>query len=85
MSTAAPTLEREHQAHDIEGEPGEGSKRLGRAFDAVGIISGVVLGVILFDILSGGKLTKWARARRHAPGQSDGPCEGCGDESGADE
>lgn len=85
MSTAAPTLEREHQDHEADQEPTEGSKRLGRALDAAGIVAGVVLGVILFDILSGGKLTRWARARRHHPGQSAGPCEGCDDESGADE
>lgn len=81
--TAAQTLERD-QADTDETEPSEGSKRIGRALDAAGIVAGVVLGVILFDILSGGKLTRWARARRH-PGKPDGPCEGCGGESGADE
>lgn len=65
-----------------EAEETQGRGGLGRALDIAGIFAGVVLGVILFDVLSGGKITRWAQARRGpAPGPDDGkPCEGCGDD-----
>jgi hypothetical protein len=72
------TAQIELEQQDGEAESAEGgSNRLGRALDVAGIAAGVILGVILFDIVSGGKLTRWARARR-GPGKPDGPCEGCG-------
>lgn len=78
---SADTLERDDLAEADAAADAERSNKLGRALDIAGIAAGVILGVILFDIVSGGKLTRWARARR---GQSKpgGPCEGCGEQDG---
>jgi len=73
MTAAAPVTDQDQDQADDTEQP----NRLGRALDIAGIAAGVVLGVILFDIVSGGKLTRWARARR-GPGKPQGPCEGCG-------
>ena len=53
-----------------ETEQAEGSPRLGRVLDIAGICAGVLLGVIIFDVLSGGKVTRLLRRK---------PCEGCQD------
>lgn len=77
---AADTIDR---AADQAGELEEQARRkdpFGRALDVAGVCAAVVLGVILFDILSGGKLTRWARARRGPGPDGKGPCEGCGDD-----
>jgi hypothetical protein len=79
MSAAAETIER---AADEAEETAEGKNKLGRALDVAGICAGVILGVILFDIFSGGKLTRWAQARRGPGGETKpGGCEGCGDDN----
>ena len=76
MTAAAPVLE--HQADADETGEAPQHSGLNRALDIAGICAGVILGVILFDIVSGGRLTRWARARRGpAPG---GPCEGCNED-----
>ncbi|HLM89239.1 MAG TPA: hypothetical protein VK284_09455 [Streptosporangiaceae bacterium] len=81
MTAAAGTIDQ--AAGELE-DTAEGKNRLGRALDVAGICAGVVLGVILFDIFSGGKLTQWARNRR-GPGPGGdakpGGCEGCGDDN----
>lgn len=75
---AAETIERA-PAGDAKDDVAEGKSRAGRVLDVAGVCAAVVLGVILVDIFSGGKLTRWARARRgDQPG--DGPCQGCGDD-----
>lgn len=82
--TTADTLDR--QAGEAEEGTEQGKNRLGRALDIAGICAGVVLGVILFDILSGGKLTQWARNRRGpGPEGKPGGCEGCGGDGAPDD
>ena len=78
---AAETIERTDAEADAAAEDERG-KRLGRALDIAGIAAACVLGVILFDIVSGGKLTQWARARR-GQDKPGGPCEGCGEDGPA--
>ena len=46
------------------------SPKLGRVLDIAGICAGVLLGVIIFDVVSGGKVTRLLRRK---------PCEGCQD------
>jgi hypothetical protein len=41
----------------------DGSDRLGRALDIAGICAAVVLGVIIFDVISGGKVTRLFRRK----------------------
>ena len=60
-----------------EEEAQEGKSALGRALDVAGIIAGGVLVVILFDVLSGGKVTRWFQRKR------GGPCEGCDEQAQA--
>ena len=52
-----------------EQDQAEGSPKLGRVLDIAGICAGVLLGVIIFDVLSGGKVTRLLRRGK--------PCEGC--------
>lgn len=59
---------------DTDGKDG-GGDRIGRALDIAGICAAVVLGVIIFDVISGGKVTRLFKRKR-------GGCEGCGDEQG---
>ena len=42
----------------------DGSDRLGRALDIAGICAAVVLGVIIFDVISGGKVTRLFQRRK---------------------
>lgn len=66
------TVEQQAGTGSETGSETEGKSRAGRVLDVAGICAAVVLGVILVDIFSGGKLTRWARDRR-------GGCQGCGD------
>lgn len=82
--TAVATDKPEGQAQETGEQDGEqGKGRFGRVLDVAGICAGVVLGVILFDVLSGGKITRWAqkqRGRGQPPDDSAGggePCEDC--------
>lgn len=59
---------------DTDGKDG-GDARLGRALDIAGIAAAIVLGVIIFDVISGGKVTRLFRRKR-------GGCTDCGDEQG---
>lgn len=63
---------------DATEDQAAGRGGLGRALDIAGIFAGVVLGVILFDVLSGGKITRWAQAKRDGGQGGPGGCEGCG-------
>ena len=56
---------------DTDGKDG-GGDRMGRALDIAGIAAAIVLGVIIFDVISGGKVTKLFRRKR-------GGCECWGD------
>lgn len=58
---------------DADGKDGDGGQLAGRMLDIAGIAAGVVLAVIVADILSGGKVTRWLLRRK------DQPCDGCGD------
>ena len=58
---------------DTDGKDGDGD-RFGRALDIAGIAAAIVLGVIIFDVISGGKVTKLFR--RGKPG-----CDDCGDQA----
>lgn len=57
---------------DTDGKDG-GDPRLGRALDIAGICAAAVLAVIIFDVISGGKVTRLFKRKR-------GGCEGCGDQ-----
>jgi hypothetical protein len=71
---SAQTLEQQEETSE---QPEDAkATRLGRALDVAGVVAGVVLGVILIDIVSGGKLTRWAQSRRSGK-PAGGPCEGC--------
>jgi hypothetical protein len=75
---AAESSGRLRTVPDGSGQPGTdgkdgGDQRLGRALDIAGVCAAVVLGVIIFDIMSGGKITRLLRGKR-------GGCEGCGDQ-----
>jgi hypothetical protein len=67
-----PTPLRPASDPDTDGTDG-GDQRLGRALDIAGVCAAVVLGVIIFDIVSGGRITRLLRGKR-------GGCEGCGDQ-----
>jgi hypothetical protein len=54
----------------------DGTDRLGRALDIAGICAAVVLGVIIFDVISGGKVTRLFQRRKPCP-----PGEDCGDKT----
>lgn len=64
-------------APDADPDGGDGGgDPWGRALNVAGICAAVVLGVIIFDVISGGKVTRLlTRGKR-------GGCEGCGDEQG---
>lgn len=67
-------------ADPAEGEagPDRGKTALGRTLDVAGVVAACVLGVILFDVFSGGKLTRWVQQRRQpGPEQPPQPCEDC--------
>ena len=55
-----------------QAEDGKGT--LGRILDIAGIAAAVLLGVIIFDVVSGGKVTK-------ALSRKKGPCEGCAEKT----
>lgn len=76
---AAQTIDQAGVADGEQDQDGQARNRAGRVLDIAGICAGVVLGVILFDIVSGGKLTRWARARTSpGPGPDGKPDCGCG-------
>lgn len=60
-------------------EAAEPKSALGRALDVAGIVAAGVLVVIVFDVMSGGKVTRWLQRKR------GGPCENCGDQPVAPE
>ena len=60
-----------------DGEEAEGKSALGRALDVAGVVAACALAVIMFDVLSGGKVTRWVQ-RRLTRGAKE-PCEGCDD------
>ena len=66
---AAPPAEGDEEA--------EGKSALGRALDVAGVMAACALAVIMFDVLSGGKVTRWVQ-RRLTRGAKE-PCEGCDD------
>ena len=57
-----------------EQDQAEGNARLGRVLDIAGICAGVLLGVIIFDVVSGGKVTRLLRRK-------PGPCQDCADKA----
>ena len=57
-----------------QAEQDVGSK-FGRALDIAGIVAGVFLGIIIFDVLSGGRITRLLSRSK--------PCEGCADKAEA--
>jgi hypothetical protein len=68
-----PAAPAEGQDRD-EAEPKSG---LGRALDVAGIIAAGFLAVIIFDVVSGGKVTRFVQ-RRIAARRGE-PCDGCDD------
>lgn len=66
---------------DAEGKDGDGGGLAGRMLDVAGIAAGVVLAVIAFDIISGGKLSMKLRA---IMARRRGDCDGCGDQAQED-
>ncbi len=59
---------------EADGKDGGGGKdAAGRLMDVAGVCAAIVLGVILFDIVSGGRVTRLLRGKR-------GGCEGCGEQ-----
>lgn len=56
---------------DTEDAGGFLAGRMGRVLDVSAIAAGIVLGIIAFDILSGGKLTRLARGKRGGCGCQD--------------
>ena len=62
-------------------EQPEGKTTLGRVLDGAGIIAGAVLIVIVYDVVSGGKVTRFVQ-RRLARRRGE-PCEGCDDDAPA--
>ena len=58
-------------------QEGQGKDKLGRVLDIAGIVAGAIIGVIIFDVLSGGKISRvLARSK---------PCEGCQDKAEQDQ
>jgi hypothetical protein len=66
-----PTPIRGDTEPETEGTGGGGKDPMGRVLDVAGVIAAVALGVIIFDMLSGGKVTRLLRGK--------GGCEGCGE------
>lgn len=60
-------------APDPETDGKDGGDPWGRVLDVAGIVAAVALGVIIFDVISGGKITRLLTRRKRG-------CEGCGDE-----
>lgn len=52
----------------------EGKGTFGRVLDIAGICAGVLLGVIIFDVVSGGKITR-------VLSRKPGPCQDCADKA----
>lgn len=69
-----PTPIRPGADPETDGKDG-GNDRLGRAIDIGAIAAAVVLGVIIFDMISGGKVK--ALFRRKPPDGGGEPCQGC--------
>lgn len=65
---------------DPEGKDGDGGQLAGRVLDWTAVAAGVVLAVIVVDIISGGKLSRWMLQRRKG-------CQDCGEdqEAGGDD
>jgi hypothetical protein len=67
MTTAVADPQADEETADAK------SGSLGRVIDVAGVAAAFVLGVILFDVFSGGKVTRWVTSRRQ------GGCQGCGE------
>lgn len=70
-ATLRPAPVRGDAEPEADGTGGGGKDPVGRALDVAGVIAAVALGVILFDVLSGGKVTRLLRGK--------GGCQGCGE------
>ncbi len=57
---------------EADGKDGGGKDAAGRLMDVAGVCAAIVLGVILYDIVSGGKVTRLLRGK--------GGCAGCGEQ-----
>ncbi len=71
-TATAPKLKAAPDA-EPDGKDGGGKDAAGRLMDVAGVCAAIVLGVILFDIVSGGRVTRLLRGKR-------GGCEGCGEQ-----
>jgi hypothetical protein len=58
-----------------DGKDGGGKDPWGRALDVASVFAAIALGVILFDLASGGKIK--ALFTRKRPGPEPEPCEEC--------
>ena len=67
MAETATAVPRLKAAPDADADGKDGGDRLGRALDIAGICAAVVLGVIIFDVISGGKVTRLFQRRKPGP------------------
>ena len=69
-----PTLVKPGEA-EPDGKDGDGKDPWGRALDVASIFAAIALGVILFDLASGGKIK--ALFTRKPPPAVGGDCDDC--------
>jgi len=72
-TAARPATLRAAPNAEPDGKDGGVQDARGRLMDVAGVCAAIVLGVILFDLASGGKVTRWLRGKQ-------GGCAGCGEQ-----